>query len=150
MLSFMRANLVLWIYIVLLVVGGLIGFLKAGSKVSLIMSVVFAALLSLCATRVIFQPYVADILLAALLVVFGMRLAKTKKFMPSGLMLILTCSVMDPSAVQALDSQTVTGRPDWSSWNDDYSPKVGRRYVSIGLEILSTSHSDDEKSIDHL
>ena len=90
----MRSNLVLWIYIVLLVVGGLIGFLKAGSKVSLIMSVVFAALLSLCATRVIFQPYVADILLAALLVVFGMRLAKTKKFMPSGLMLMLTVAAL--------------------------------------------------------
>lgn len=84
------ANLVLWIYIVLLVVGGLIGFLKAKSKVSLIMSVAFAALLSLCAAGVVFQPYMADIFLAALLVVFGIRLAKTKKFMPSGLMLILT------------------------------------------------------------
>ena len=28
--------------------------------------------------------------LAALLVVFGLRLAKTKKFMPAGLMLLLT------------------------------------------------------------
>jgi len=90
----MRANLVLWIYIVLLVVGGLIGFLKAGSKISLIMSVAFAALLSLCATHVIFQPYVAEILLAALLVVFGIRLAKTRKFMPSGLMLILTVAAL--------------------------------------------------------
>lgn len=84
------ANTVLWIYIVLLVVGGLIGFLKAKSKVSLIMSVSFAALLTLCAAGIIFQYYVADILLAALLVVFALRLAKTKKFMPSGLMLILT------------------------------------------------------------
>ena len=84
------ANTVLWIYIVLLVVGGLIGFLKAKSKVSLIMSVVFAALLTLCAAGIVFQYYVADILLAALLVVFGIRLTKTKKFMPSGLMLILT------------------------------------------------------------
>jgi uncharacterized membrane protein (UPF0136 family) len=84
------ANLVLWIYIVLLVVGGLIGFLKAKSKVSLIMSVTFAALLSLCAAHIVFQYYVADILLAALLVVFGIRLTKTKKFMPSGMMLILT------------------------------------------------------------
>jgi uncharacterized membrane protein (UPF0136 family) len=84
------ANTVLWIYIVLLVVGGLIGFLKAKSRVSLIMSVVFAALLALCAAHVVFYPYVADILLAALLVVFGIRLTKTKKFMPSGLMLILT------------------------------------------------------------
>src|SRR5882757_2626231 len=63
------ANLVLWIYIVLLVVGGLIGFLKAKSQVSLIMSVSFAALLSLCAAHIVFQYYVADILLAALLVV---------------------------------------------------------------------------------
>ena len=86
----MRPQTVLWIYIILLVVGGLIGFLKGKSKVSLIMSVAFAAALSLCAVGVIFQPYVADILLAALLVVFGMRLGKTKKFMPSGLMLVIT------------------------------------------------------------
>ena len=84
------AQTVLWIYIVLLVVGGLIGFLKAKSQISLYMSVGFAAALSLCAAGVIFQPYVADILLAALFVVFGMRLAKTKKFMPSGMMLIVT------------------------------------------------------------
>jgi len=86
----MKRDIVLWVYIVLLVVGGMIGFFKAKSKVSLITSVVFAALLSLCAVRVVFQPYVAEILLAALLVVFGYRLAETKKFMPSGLMLVLT------------------------------------------------------------
>jgi uncharacterized membrane protein (UPF0136 family) len=81
---------VLWIYIVLLVAGGMVGFFKGKSKVSLIMSVVFAALLSLCAAGIIFQYYVADILLAALLVVFGLRLAKTRKFMPAGLMLVIT------------------------------------------------------------
>jgi uncharacterized membrane protein (UPF0136 family) len=86
----MSANLILWIYIVLLVLGGLIGFLKGKSQVSLIMSVAFAAALSVCATGRVFQWYVADILLAALLVVFGMRLQKTKKFMPAGLMLVLT------------------------------------------------------------
>ncbi len=88
------ATTVLWVYIVLLVVGGMIGFLKAGSKISLIMSVSFAAALSLCAARIIFQPNVADILLAALLVVFAMRLAKTKKFMPAGMMLILTIAAL--------------------------------------------------------
>jgi uncharacterized membrane protein (UPF0136 family) len=58
------------------------------------MSVVFAALLSLCAAGIVFQYYVADILLAALLVVFGIRLGKTHKFMPSGLMLAVTLAVL--------------------------------------------------------
>jgi uncharacterized membrane protein (UPF0136 family) len=88
------ARTVLWIYIVLLVTGGLIGYLKAGSRPSLIASVSFAAALTLCALNVIFQPYVADLLLAALLVVFGLRLSKTKKFMPSGLMLVLTLATL--------------------------------------------------------
>jgi len=90
----MGPNKILWIYIVLLVIGGLIGLLKGKSKVSLTMSVIFAALLSLCAAGIIFQSYVADTLLAVLLVVFGMRLAKTKKFMPAGLMLVLTLAAL--------------------------------------------------------
>lgn len=90
----MTSSKVLWVYIVLLIIGGLIGFFKAKSKVSLIMSVAFAAALSLCAAGIIFQPYVADILLAALMVVFGMRLAKTKKFMPAGMMLVITLGAL--------------------------------------------------------
>ena len=54
------------------------------------MSVAFAAALSLCAAGIIFQRYVADILLVALIVVFTMRLLKTKKFMPAGMMMIIT------------------------------------------------------------
>jgi len=84
------ADTVLWIYIVLLVAGGCVGYFKAKSKPSLIASLVFAGALSLCAAGVIFQDYVADLLLIALLVVFGIRLAKTKKFMPAGLMVGLT------------------------------------------------------------
>jgi len=90
----MSPTKVLWIYIILLVIGGLIGFFKGKSRVSLIMSVSFAAALSLCAAQIIFQAYVADILLAVLLVVFGMRLAKTKKFMPSGMMLVITLAAL--------------------------------------------------------
>jgi uncharacterized membrane protein (UPF0136 family) len=86
----MNPDKVLWIYIVLLVIGGLIGFFKGKSQVSLVMSVAFAAALSLCAAGIIFQPYVADILLAALFVVFGIRVTKTKKFMPAGMMLVIT------------------------------------------------------------
>ena len=91
-------NRILWIYIVLLLVGGLIGFFKAKSKVSLIMSSIFAALLILTAVPGIlddrFARNAANILMAALLVVFAMRLAKTKKFMPSGLMLIVTIAAL--------------------------------------------------------
>jgi len=86
----MSPNKVLWVYIILLVIGGLIGYLKAKSKISLIMSAAFAAALSLCAAGIVFQYYMADILLALLIVVFAARVAKTKKFMPGGLMLIIT------------------------------------------------------------
>lgn len=94
----MDANTVLWIYIVLLLLGGLIGFLKAGSKISLITSAVSAALLVVTTIPGLFQPHfgrgLADLIMAALLVVFAVRLTKTKKFMPSGLMLLLTIAAL--------------------------------------------------------
>jgi uncharacterized membrane protein (UPF0136 family) len=90
----MRPNIVLWVYIGLLITGGLIGYFKAGSPISLIMSAAFALALALCAAGVIGQVAVADALLGALLVVFIMRLAKTKKFMPAGLMLAITAAAL--------------------------------------------------------
>ncbi len=94
----MHPNTVLWVYIVLLLVGGLIGFLKAGSKISLITSAVSAAVLIIMTMPSVFQPAfrhtAAEIILAALLVVFAIRLAKTKKFMPSGLMFVLTIAAL--------------------------------------------------------
>lgn len=86
----MQPHLILWIYIVLLVVGGLVGYLKAGSTASLVVSAVFAAILTLCQIGVVFQRNMADVILAVLLVVFAWRLTKSKKFMPAGLMLVLT------------------------------------------------------------
>ena len=86
--------IVLWIYIVLLFAGGLMGFIKAKSRISLITSAIFAVLLALCATGVIRPFYIADILVGMLLVVFGMRFAKGRKFMPSGLMLGLSAAVL--------------------------------------------------------
>ena len=94
----MTSNTILWIYIVFLLVGGLIGFLKAGSKVSLITSAVFAAFLIIAAIPSLLQAsarqLVVDVIMAVLLVVFAMRLAKTKKFMPSGLMLAVTIAAL--------------------------------------------------------
>ena len=90
----MNATTVLWIYIVLLLVGGLIGFFKAKSHISLIMSVAFAVVLILAAIPGLLQPRaaqgLADLVMAALLIVFTIRLAKTKKFMPAGMMLVVT------------------------------------------------------------
>jgi uncharacterized membrane protein (UPF0136 family) len=86
--------IVLWIYIVLLLAGGLMGFLKAGSKISLISSVVFAVPLALCALRVIAPFYIADILISILALVFVVRYAKGKKFMPSGFMILLSILVL--------------------------------------------------------
>src|SRR5262245_53539329 len=90
----MRSDIVLWVYIVLLVVGGLIGFLKAGSKPSLIIASVFAAILALCQVGIVFQPRMIDVVLAVLLVVFAWRLTESKKFMPAGLMLVLTVATL--------------------------------------------------------
>ena len=69
----MTPTLVLWIYIVLLVAGGLMGFLKAGSKMSLLTSCAFAAVLALANARVLKVDYLVDVTLAVLIVFFGMR-----------------------------------------------------------------------------
>ena len=93
----MTPNIVLWIYIVLLVAGGLMGFLKAKSKMSLIMSLAFGIPLALCALDIISMKALsissihlglADILIFVLLLFFGMRFIKGRKFMPAGLMSI--------------------------------------------------------------
>lgn len=84
----MTPNIVLWIYIALLVAGGLMGFLKAKSKMSLIMSLAFAVPLALCALEILKVNYLADALIGVLLVFFGMRFVKGRKFMPGGLMSI--------------------------------------------------------------
>ena len=78
----------------MLLVGGLMGFIKAKSKVSLIMSSIFALLLALYNLGKIDVKYFPEILIGLLIVIFGIRLAKTKKFMPAGLMLILSVAVL--------------------------------------------------------
>ena len=86
----MSPNTILWSYIVLLVAGGMMGLLKAGSKASLFTSLIFAAMLSLCAMNIIRERYAVDFILLALMFVFGIRFAKSRKFMPMGLMAIAT------------------------------------------------------------
>jgi uncharacterized membrane protein (UPF0136 family) len=85
----MKPTVILWVYILLLLLGGGMGYYKGKSKISLYVSLVFAMALSLCASGILAWPW-ADGLLGLLLLVFAVRLVKTKKFMPSGLMLSLT------------------------------------------------------------
>jgi uncharacterized membrane protein (UPF0136 family) len=87
------AQIVLWVYIALVLAGGLMGFIKAGSRASIIASGIFAAVLALFALN--FLPFrYCWIILFVLLLFFGKRFWKGKKFMPSGLMAILTLAVL--------------------------------------------------------
>ena len=70
------------------------GFKKAKSKPSLIAALISDALLTsaFVITLIEFKAgiLIADIVATALLLIFILRLHKTKKFMPSGLMVILS------------------------------------------------------------
>ena len=80
---------IIWIYVGLLLAGGVIGFLKAGSRISLIASIASAVPLALTAAGIL--PYaVAPVVLGLLVVQFIVRLMKTRKFMPSGMLLLIT------------------------------------------------------------
>jgi uncharacterized membrane protein (UPF0136 family) len=85
----MKPETILWIYIVLLVIGGLIGFLKAKSKISLFTSVIFGAVLAICALDRVPIEWAWGIL-SFLALFFVIRFLKTKKFMPGGMMALLT------------------------------------------------------------
>ena len=89
----MNAHVILWIYIVLLVGGGIMGLVKGGSKISLITSVAFAIPLILCEFDVLPFDY-AKWILVGLLAVFAWRFSQSKKFMPGGLLLVLTLAAL--------------------------------------------------------
>lgn len=79
-------------YGVLAGVGGILGYTKVGSKMSLISGMVSGVLLILSGilmrTAVLNGLVLATVVTGVLLVVFAIRLAKTRKFMPAGLMVI--------------------------------------------------------------
>ncbi len=85
----MNWNQVVWTFSALLIVGGVAGFLKARSKASLIASVASAIPLAVAAAGIL-PFWVVPLVLVSLMVVFAKRLATTRKFMPSGMLLILT------------------------------------------------------------
>jgi len=80
------------LYGILVIVGGAIGYRQAGSQVSLISGIV-SGLLLLISSYLLFGKHPAGPLCSAvvtllLIIIFSVRLAKTRKFMPAGLMII--------------------------------------------------------------
>lgn len=82
-------QIILLIYAILLEAGGAMGFIKAGSKASVIASTTFAVVIFLFIFNILPIAY-AWTVVAFLILFFGMRFAKGRKFMPNGLMLVLS------------------------------------------------------------
>jgi uncharacterized membrane protein (UPF0136 family) len=99
MLSLVAGQIALAIYAVLLAVGGVIGYTKAASKPSLIAGLA-SALAAILALAISFQNASLGMGLAAavaalLFLFFGYRFAvKTRKFMPSGLLAVVSLAVL--------------------------------------------------------
>lgn len=82
---------ILVVYIAVLLVGGWFGRVKAGSRVSLITAVAAAFLLGMSlALPAAAGLLMARILLVLLLAVFVVRLAKTRRFLPAGMLVAVT------------------------------------------------------------
>lgn len=90
----MKPEIVLWLYLVVLLAGGVYGFVKARSRISLISALVFGALLAAAALGWLGGVYAGDVILTVLVVVFAQRFGKTRKFMPAGLMVVLTIAAL--------------------------------------------------------
>ena len=86
------------IYGVLLLVGGILGYLKAKSKPSLISGVISGLLLLTFGVlqwqQISIGLVLAQVFAVVLAVVFIIRLWKTRKFMPAGLMLVLSVATL--------------------------------------------------------
>jgi len=80
-------------YGILAIIGGIIGYSQAQSKVLLISGIVSGILLILGGVMQLqgqaWGLILATVVTAVLVIVFAVRLAKTRKFMPAGLMAIL-------------------------------------------------------------
>ncbi len=90
--------IIVWAYGVLMAVGGVIGYLKVRSKASLILGLGFGLMLLASGYGVwrgSTRSLVSAVVIAALLLVlFAIRLAKTRRFMPSGVLAVLSLAAV--------------------------------------------------------
>ncbi|MEA5582216.1 TMEM14 family protein [Nodularia harveyana UHCC-0300] len=81
------------VYGILAMIGGIIGYIQANSQVSLVSGVISGLLLLVAGYFQIqgesWALIVAVLVTVILVIFFALRFAKTRKFMPGGLMVIL-------------------------------------------------------------
>lgn len=86
--------ILMMIYGVLLLIGGLMGYLKAQSSASLIMGGIFAIMSFVCAVAIykekIWGIYLSFAISLFLAFFFGYRFYSSLKWMPAGMMLIVS------------------------------------------------------------
>lgn len=86
------------LYGILLLIGGIVGYVKAKSKPSLISGVLSGLLFLLSAflqwQQVALGLILAQIITILLAIVFIVRLWKTRKFMPAGLMSMISVAML--------------------------------------------------------
>ena len=97
-------NLILGVYGILLLVGGFIGYKKAGSKMSLYMGIVSGILIFAGLYLTQSSPKNGYTLIAVtsafLSGIFIKRLIKTKSFMPSGMLMVLSFAALIVSLLE--------------------------------------------------
>lgn len=90
------ARTLLAIYAALLAIGGVMGFVKAGSKASLVAGVA-SAIVAAIALGLTFAAvsgfWLGAALAVVLLFVFAQRFLRTRKFMPAGVICLLSAAV---------------------------------------------------------
>lgn len=94
----MVLGIVLIVYGVIALGGGVMGFRMAGSKASLMMGSASGLMLAISGVMVLMGKsigaYFGFGVTCALVLVFAMRYARTKKMMPAGMMLALSVIVL--------------------------------------------------------
>jgi uncharacterized membrane protein (UPF0136 family) len=88
----------IWVYGAIMILGGIMGFVKVGSKASLISGVGMGLALLGSGYGVWLGYYdslvVAVVIAALLLVLFAIRFAKTRRIMPVGMLAILSLAAV--------------------------------------------------------
>ncbi|MBM3198782.1 MAG: hypothetical protein FJZ58_05970 [Chlamydiae bacterium] len=93
-----KTILFLFLYAAVVLLGGIVGYIRAGSFVSLLLGLIFGSLVMMSAFLARFRPFLGYLvaLIFALLLqgVFTWRFAKTLQFFPSGFLGFLTLALL--------------------------------------------------------